>query len=72
MTSHHALVELPTYAQQPRAQPSTDVELPYNNTDDLHPNAEGFSLPPTDRGKDAWLCLFACFMLEAMIWGKAD
>ncbi|KAF2661940.1 MFS general substrate transporter [Lophiostoma macrostomum CBS 122681] len=27
------------------------------------------SLPPTDRGKDAWLFLFACFMLEALIWG---
>jgi hypothetical protein len=28
------------------------------------------SLPPTDRGKDAWLFLVACFMLEALIWGK--
>ncbi|KAF2264037.1 MFS general substrate transporter [Lojkania enalia] len=30
---------------------------------------EGFSLPPADSGKDAWLCLLACFMLEALIWG---
>ena len=30
---------------------------------------EGHSLPPTDGGKDAWLFLFSCFMLEAMIWG---
>lgn len=30
---------------------------------------EGFSLPPADGGKDAWLFLFACFMLEGMIWG---
>lgn len=29
----------------------------------------GFSLPPTDGGKDAWLFLFACFMLEGLIWG---
>ncbi|KAF2278820.1 MFS general substrate transporter [Westerdykella ornata] len=29
----------------------------------------GFSLPPTDGGKDAWLFLFACFILEALIWG---
>ncbi|KAJ4360058.1 uncharacterized protein N0V89_000617 [Didymosphaeria variabile] len=29
----------------------------------------GFSLPPTDGGKHAWLLLFACFMLEGMIWG---
>ena len=33
-------------------------------------NNDGFSLPPTDGGKDAWLFLFACFMLEAMIWGS--
>ena len=29
----------------------------------------GSSLPPTDRGKDAWLFLFSTFMLEALIWG---
>lgn len=27
------------------------------------------SLPPTDGGKDAWLFLFACFMMEALVWG---
>jgi hypothetical protein len=31
----------------------------------------GFSLPPADGGKDAWLCLMSCFMLEALIWGKS-
>ncbi|KAF2002381.1 hypothetical protein P154DRAFT_521176 [Amniculicola lignicola CBS 123094] len=29
----------------------------------------GFSLPPADGGKNAWLVLFCCFMLEALIWG---
>ncbi|PNS14156.1 hypothetical protein CAC42_6669 [Sphaceloma murrayae] len=28
-----------------------------------------FSLPPADGGKDAWLVLFACFILEALVWG---
>ncbi|EHK17349.1 uncharacterized protein TRIVIDRAFT_195286 [Trichoderma virens Gv29-8] len=28
-----------------------------------------FSLPPVDRGKDAWLFLAACFVLEALVWG---
>lgn len=28
------------------------------------------SLPRVDGGKDAWLFLAACFMLEALIWGK--
>lgn len=28
-----------------------------------------FSLPRADGGKDAWLVLFACFVLEALVWG---
>ncbi|KAF2180501.1 MFS general substrate transporter [Zopfia rhizophila CBS 207.26] len=32
-------------------------------------SGEGFFLPPADGGKDAWLFLLACFMLEALIWG---
>ena len=31
---------------------------------------EGFSMPPADGGKDAWLFLLSCFMLEALIWGR--
>jgi hypothetical protein len=30
-----------------------------------------FSLPPADGGKDAWLFLFASFLLEALVWGKS-
>lgn len=26
-------------------------------------------LPRTDDGKDAWLVLAGCFMLEALVWG---
>jgi hypothetical protein len=29
-----------------------------------------FSLPPVDRGKDAWLFLAACCVLEALVWGE--
>jgi hypothetical protein len=25
--------------------------------------------PPADGGKDAWLFLAACFMMEALVWG---
>ena len=41
----------------------------------LHPlqiemsNEEAQSLPPADRGKDAWLALAGCFVLEALVWG---
>ena len=28
-----------------------------------------FSLPPVDRGKDAYLFLLACFMVEGLVWG---
>lgn len=30
-----------------------------------------FSLPPVDGGKDAWLFIFASFLLEALVWGKS-
>lgn len=30
------------------------------------------SLPPVDGGKDAWLFLAACFMIEALVWGMRD
>jgi hypothetical protein len=66
MTSNYSSehIELTPRALQP---PITSSDIEYYNevrTD------EGFSLPPTDGGKDAWLCLLACFMLEAMIWGE--
>lgn len=28
-----------------------------------------YTLPEADRGKDAWLFLAGCFMVEALIWG---
>jgi hypothetical protein len=28
-------------------------------------------LPPVDGGKDAWLFLAACFIIEALVWGKS-
>lgn len=31
---------------------------------------QGYSLPPVDTGKDAWLFLAACFVMEAMVWGE--
>jgi hypothetical protein len=68
MSSNYS-TELTTFNCQPQAPASTDVEPLHDATHDSSTSAEGFSLPPTDGGKDAWLCLFACFMLEAMIWG---
>ncbi|KAL6872158.1 MFS general substrate transporter [Trichoderma novae-zelandiae] len=38
--------------------------------DEIPPDGSAeFSLPPVDRGKDAWLFLAACFVLEALVWG---
>ncbi|KAF3049725.1 hypothetical protein E8E11_010025 [Didymella keratinophila] len=62
-------VDSANYEQQTSSTTTTNIEL-LQEDDDQHLNSgNGFSLPPTDGGKDAWLCLFACFMLEAMIWG---
>lgn len=30
---------------------------------------ETSNLPPADRGRAAYLFLFACFMIEALVWG---
>ena len=32
--------------------------------------AEFPQLPPVDGGKDAWLFLAACFVLEVFVWGR--
>jgi hypothetical protein len=69
-SSHSTQVELTSYHQRHSATSGTDVESSRNDSNVSPGGDEGFSLPPTDRGKDAWLCLLACFMLEAMIWGK--
>lgn len=58
-------VELMHYSQPAS---STQNETPTND-ERIHEIDGGFSLPPTDRGKHAWLLLFSCFMLEAIIWG---
>ena len=65
MASAHATeTELIIYPQ-PTASVNNETrqELAANELD------SGFSLPPTDGGKHAWLLLFACFMLEGLIWG---
>ena len=63
-------VELAQYSPSPSSAVPADVELT-NATNSAAESSEGFSLPPTDTGKDAWLFLFACFMLEALIWGTS-
>lgn len=37
--------------------------------DDAVEGRHEFSLPPVDRGKDAWFFLAACFFVEALTWG---
>ncbi|KJZ70387.1 hypothetical protein HIM_10231 [Hirsutella minnesotensis 3608] len=35
----------------------------------LYEMGDGFSLPPADHGKQAWLFLAAAFVVEALTWG---
>jgi hypothetical protein len=57
-------IELQSFDHSPRtASPERRVE---DGDADGH---EMPSLPPVDRGKDAWLFLAACFMIEALVWG---
>ncbi|KAI9697363.1 MAG: hypothetical protein M1820_007869 [Bogoriella megaspora] len=45
-----------------RIDQGADPESPTEGTNE-------FSLPPVDGGKDAWLFLAACFVLEGTVWG---
>lgn len=64
-----AEIESTPHSQNPSAATLADVELLPQGAGTSPEGEQGHSLPPTDEGKDAWLFLFACFMLEAMIWG---
>lgn len=67
-SNHSAQIQLVAQSPMPASSAfEEDVEV---HQDAPENDANGFSLPPTDGGKHAWLCLFACFMLEAMIWGS--
>ncbi|KAK1827898.1 MFS general substrate transporter [Podospora conica] len=44
--------------------PQTQTQMPAQG-----PTAAFPALPPVDGGKDAWLFLGACFVVEALIWG---
>ena len=45
----------------------SESETKYDNDVETY-NAR---LPPTDRGRGAWMCLLGCWLVEAMIWGFA-
>lgn len=55
-------------------QPSTrDTTGPDEPADAFEPGQgphHEFYLPPVDTGKDAWLFLAACFVIEALVWGE--
>jgi hypothetical protein len=48
--------------------PSNQEETENQRLDEQH--GPEFSLPQADGGKDAWLFLAACFIVEALVWGK--
>ena len=38
-------------------------------TSDAEANTQSQTLPRADGGKDAWLALAGCFILEGLVWG---
>lgn len=59
----------------PDLAPSSAAYRPVSPGPAIEDNMNGesdrqeFSLPPVDGGKDAWLFLAACCLVEALIWG---
>jgi hypothetical protein len=65
------LMELETLNTVPSLSPRGEQQQAQDGVQDAHPPARHeFSLPPVDRGKDAWLFLAACWAVEALVWGK--
>ncbi|TQV90052.1 major facilitator superfamily transporter protein [Cordyceps javanica] len=60
------LVEL--HAPKSRSEDRTVANGLIRNTE-LQPTRTEFSLPPVDSGKDAWLFLAACWVVEAVTFG---
>lgn len=61
---------------QPRKEiqgdvPAQDTAAPATFLDEATDDRQEFSLPPVDGGKDAWLFLTACFVMECLVWGWA-
>ena len=48
-------------------RPATNALAHSHDEDASHP---GFTLPRADGGREAWLVLASCFVLEATVWGK--
>ncbi len=47
------------------------IELSEASADTTQERGLPSSLPPTDGGKDAWLVLTGCTILEALVWGES-
>ncbi|KAL1962243.1 hypothetical protein VTN77DRAFT_9899 [Rasamsonia byssochlamydoides] len=48
-----------------------DYTRNHNDNVNINTNNQQPQLPPRDGGRDAWLFLGACFMIEALVWGFA-
>ncbi|KAG5912847.1 hypothetical protein E4U42_001756, partial [Claviceps africana] len=51
-----------------RDTPRGSMTPPSREGDTEGDAGQAFSLPPVDRGKDAWFFLAACFFVEALTW----
>ncbi|KAH8879903.1 MFS general substrate transporter [Thozetella sp. PMI_491] len=59
---------LPVSSAASQRRDSSSVQADETAVEPHDPRHE-FSLPPVDGGKDAWLFLAACFMIEGLVWG---
>ena len=73
--SQTATISLEALTRETQQPPSGEA-TPRDEPGDAFESGQGpgphheFSLPPVDTGKDAWLFLAACFVIEALVWGE--
>lgn len=69
-TATISLEALTAETPQPRTRDTTRPDEPGDAFESGQGPLHEFSLPPVDTGKDAWLFLAACFVIEALVWGE--
>lgn len=60
----------PTRSRSPRETPFERSSPPPEDGLMVTNEREAVSLPPMDGGKEAWLFLISCFMIECLVWGR--
>ncbi|KAI1877864.1 uncharacterized protein JN550_000046 [Neoarthrinium moseri] len=64
---NQVVVELVSTGNGPLIAPP-EAQIGHGQSNGTESSRQEFTLPPVDSGKDAWLFLAACWVVEALVW----